>query len=127
MPAASATLSSPNLSRSLSTAWRALRQRVARSLSSRLSCPSPRSRPDAWTPSSRIAERGLRLRRNVAFPVWALVALVAAFFLSLTQAGAALGVEPLTAGALAVTAGVAAVGVAIAAAGRVALPMSRRL
>ncbi|MBV9416966.1 MAG: cation-transporting P-type ATPase [Solirubrobacterales bacterium] len=78
----------------------------------------------AWTLRAR---PGLRLRRNVAFPLWALVALVAAFFLSLTQAGAALGVEPLTVGALAITAGVATVGVAIAAAGRVALPLSRRL
>ena len=78
----------------------------------------------AW---SLRARPGLRLRRNVAFPLWALVALVAAFLLSLTQAGAALGVEPLTLGALAITAGVATVGVVITAAGRVALPMSRRL
>ena len=78
----------------------------------------------AW---SLRAQPGLRLRRNVAFPLWALVALVAAVLLSLTQAGAALGVEPLTAGAVAITVGVATVGVAIAAAGRVALPMSRRL
>jgi P-type Ca2+ transporter type 2C len=78
----------------------------------------------AW---SLRARPGLPLRRNIAFPVWALVALVAAFMLSLTQAGAALGVEPLTAGALRITAGVAAVGVAIAAAGRVALSLSRRL
>ena len=67
------------------------------------------------------------MRRNVAFPAWALVALIAAFILSLTQAGAALGVEPLTAGALSITAGIAAAGVAIAAAGRVALSLSRRL
>ena len=78
----------------------------------------------AW---SLRARPGLPLRRNVAFPVWALVALVAAFMLSLTRAGAALGVEPLTASALRITAGVAAVGVAIAAAGRVALSLSRRL
>ncbi len=78
----------------------------------------------AW---SLRARPGLPLRRNVAFPVWALVALVAAFMLSLTQAGATLGVEPLTAGALRITVGVAAVGVAIAAAGRVALSLSRRL
>jgi Ca2+-transporting ATPase len=78
----------------------------------------------AWTLRAR---PGLRLRRNIAFPVWALVALVAAFILSLTHAGAALGVEPLTAGALRITAGIAAVGVAIAAAGRVALSLSRRL
>ncbi|MBV9002339.1 MAG: cation-translocating P-type ATPase, partial [Solirubrobacterales bacterium] len=78
----------------------------------------------AW---SLRARPGLRLRRNVAFPLWALVALVAAFLLSLTQAGAALGVEPLTLGALAITAGVATVGVAIAAAGRVVLPLLRRL
>jgi hypothetical protein len=67
------------------------------------------------------------LLRNVAFPVWAFVALVAAFMLSLTQAGAALGVEPLTAGALGITAAVAAAGVAIATAGRLALSLSRRL
>jgi Ca2+-transporting ATPase len=78
----------------------------------------------AW---SLRARAGLPLLRNVAFPVWALVALVAAFMLSLTQAGAALGVEPLTAGALGITAAVAAVGVAIAVAGRVALSLSRRL
>jgi P-type Ca2+ transporter type 2C len=78
----------------------------------------------AW---SLRARPGLPLRRNVAFPLWALVALVAAFILSLTQAGATLGVEPLTAGALRITAGVAAVGVAIAGAGRVALSLSRRL
>jgi hypothetical protein len=47
--------------------------------------------------------------------------------LSLTQAGVALGVEPLTAGALGITAAVAAVGVAIAVVGRVALSLSRRL
>ncbi len=78
----------------------------------------------AW---SLRARPGLPLRRNVAFPVWALVALIAACILSLTQAGAALGVEPLTAGALGITAAVATVGVAIAAAGRVALSLSRRL
>jgi hypothetical protein len=78
----------------------------------------------AW---SLRARPGLPWRRNVAFPVWALVALVAAFILSLTQAGAALGVEPLTQGALRITAGVAAVGVAVAAAGRVAPSLSRRL
>jgi Ca2+-transporting ATPase len=78
----------------------------------------------AW---SLRARPGLPLRRNVAFPLWALVALVAAFMLSLTRAGAALGVQPLTAGALRITAGVAAVGVAIAAAGRVVLSLSRRL
>jgi Ca2+-transporting ATPase len=73
------------------------------------------------------ARPGLPLRRNVAFPVWALVALAAAFMLSLTRAGAALGVEPLTAGAVGITAGIAAAGVAIGAAGRVALSLSRRL
>jgi Ca2+-transporting ATPase len=78
----------------------------------------------AW---SLRARPELPLRRNIAFPVWALVALIAAFILSLTQAGAALGVEPLTASALRITAGIAAVGVTIAAAGRVALSLSRRL
>ena len=73
------------------------------------------------------ARPGLPLRRNVAFPLWGLAALIAASILSLTQAGAALGVEPLTAGALGITAGVAAIGVAISAAGRAVLPQSRRL
>ena len=78
----------------------------------------------AW---SLRARPGLPLRRNIAFGVWGLVALGAAFMLSLTQAGATLGVEPLTASALRITAGVAAVGVAIAVAGRLALSLSRRL
>ncbi len=78
----------------------------------------------AW---SLRARPGLPLRHNVAFPVWALVALAAAFMLSLTQVGATLGVEPLTPGNLGITAGIAAIGVAIAAAGRVALSLSRRL
>ena len=47
--------------------------------------------------------------------------------LSLTPAGATLGVDPLTAGAARITLAVAAAGVAIAAAGRVALSLSRRL
>jgi Ca2+-transporting ATPase len=78
----------------------------------------------AW---SLRARPGLPLRRNVAFPLWALVAVVAAFMLSLTEAGAALGVDPLSAGALRITVGIAAAGVAIAATGRVALSLSRRL
>jgi P-type Ca2+ transporter type 2C len=78
----------------------------------------------AWSLRARPA---LPLRRNVAFPVWAVVALAAAFILSLTQAGATLGIEPLTASALRITAGVAAAGVTVAAAGRVALSLSRRL
>jgi Ca2+-transporting ATPase len=78
----------------------------------------------AW---SLRARPGLPWRRNIAFPAWALVALVAAFILSLTQAGATLGVKPLTAYAVGITAGVAAIGVAIAAAGRVVLSLSRRL
>ena len=78
----------------------------------------------AW---SLRARPGLPLRRNVAFPMWALGAVVAAFILSLTQAGAALGVEPLTTDALEITAAGAAVSVAIAAAGRIALSLSRRL
>jgi Ca2+-transporting ATPase len=73
------------------------------------------------------ARPGLPLRRNIAFGVWALVAVFAAFMLSLTRAGATLGVEPLTAGALGITAGVAAVGVAVAAGGRLVLSLSRRL
>ncbi len=47
--------------------------------------------------------------------------------LSLTAAGATLGVDPLNAWAARVTIGVAAAGVAIAVAGRVALSLSRRL
>ena len=62
-----------------------------------------------------------------AFPAWALVAVASAAVLSLTSAGATLGVDPLTAGAARITVGVAAAGVAIAAAGRVALSLSRRL
>jgi len=78
----------------------------------------------AW---SLRARPGLPLRRNIAFPVWAFAALIASFILSLTQAGATLGVEPLTASALRVTVGFSVVGVAIAAAGRVALSLSRHL
>src|SRR3954449_2213723 len=73
------------------------------------------------------APPALAWRRNVGFPAWALVAVASAAVLSLTSAGATLGVDPLTAGAARVTVGVAAVGVAIAAAGRVALSLSRRL
>jgi hypothetical protein len=47
--------------------------------------------------------------------------------LSLTSAGATLGVDPLTAAAARITVGVAAVGFAIAAAGRTVLSLSRRL
>ena len=78
----------------------------------------------AWTLRAR---PGLAWRRNVAFPAWALVAVASAAVLSLTPAGATLGVDPLTAGAARITVGVAAIGVAIAAAGRVALSLSRRL
>jgi P-type Ca2+ transporter type 2C len=73
------------------------------------------------------ARPGLPLRRNVAFPLWALVSLLAGLVLSLTRVGATLGVKPLTAGNLAITAGVAMIGVAVAVAGRVALSLSRRL
>ena len=54
-------------------------------------------------------------------------ALASAAVLSLTQAGATLGVEPLTPAATAITIGVAALGVAVAAAGRAALSLSGRL
>ena len=67
------------------------------------------------------------MRRNVAFPAWALVAVASAVVLSLTSAGATLGVDPLTAGAARITVAVAAIGLAIAVAGRVALSLSRRL
>jgi P-type Ca2+ transporter type 2C len=78
----------------------------------------------AW---SLRARPGLALRRNVAFPAWALVAVAAAFVLSSTAAGATLGVDPLTASAARITIAVAALGVAVAAAGRIALSLSRRL
>jgi Ca2+-transporting ATPase len=78
----------------------------------------------AW---SLRARPGLPLRRNLAFPGWALVALAAAFTLSLTQAGATLGVQPLSTSAVRITVLVAAAGVAVAAAGRAALSLSRRL
>jgi hypothetical protein len=78
----------------------------------------------AWTLRAR---PGLALRRNVAFPAWALIAVASAVVLSLTSVGATLGVDPLTAGATRITIGVAAVGVAIAAGGRMALLLSRRL
>jgi P-type Ca2+ transporter type 2C len=78
----------------------------------------------AWSVRAR---PGLPVMRNIAFPAWALAALAAAFVLSLTQAGAALGVNPLTAPAALITAGVAAVGVATAVSGRAALSLSRRL
>jgi Ca2+-transporting ATPase len=78
----------------------------------------------AW---SLRARPGLPLRRNVAFPVWACAALIAAFMLSLTQAGATLGVEPLTGAAIRITAAVAIGGVAIAAVGRAVLSLSQRL
>jgi hypothetical protein len=78
----------------------------------------------AW---SLRARPGLPWRRNIAFPAWALVAVASAAVLSLTSAGATLGVDPLTAEAARITAAVTAAGVAIAAAGRVALALSRRL
>jgi hypothetical protein len=78
----------------------------------------------AWTLRAR---PGLAWRRNVAFPVWALVAVASAVALSLTPAGATLGVDLLTTGAVRITVGVAAIGLAIAVAGRVALSLSRRL
>ena len=78
----------------------------------------------AWTLRAR---PGLAWRSNVAFPAWALIAVASAVILSLTAAGATLGVDPLTAGAAGITVGVAAAGVGLAAAGRVALSLSRRL
>ena len=61
----------------------------------------------AWTLRARPA---LAWRRNVAFPAWALIAVASAAVLSLTSAGATLGVDPLTAGAARITVGVAAIG-----------------
>jgi Ca2+-transporting ATPase len=42
------------------------------------------------------ARPGLPLRRNVAFPAWALVAVASAIVLSITPAGATLGVDSLS-------------------------------
>ena len=78
----------------------------------------------AWTLRAR---PGLAWRSNVAFPAWALIAVASAMMLSLTAAGATLGVDPLTAGAAGITVAVAVAGVALAAAGRLALSLSRRL
>ena len=78
----------------------------------------------AWTLRARPR---LAWRRNVAFPAWALIATASAAVLSLTAAGATLGVDPLTVAATGITIGFAAAGVAFAAAGRVALSLSRRL
>src|SRR5689334_4465468 len=64
------------------------------------------------------AEPRLAWRRNVAFPAWGLVAIASAAVFSLTDAGATLGVEPLTPEATSITIGIAAAGVAVAAAGR---------
>src|SRR5579862_7991346 len=69
-PVASETLSSPNLSRILSTADMALRQRLVDSSSSMLSCPPVALRPEAWTPKRRMVEFGLRLARNRARTCW---------------------------------------------------------
>ena len=73
------------------------------------------------------AQPGLPWRRNIAFPLWAFVAIVSGAALSLTDAGASLGVETLTPAAAAITVAVAVAGVAVAAAGRAALSVSRRL
>jgi Ca2+-transporting ATPase len=69
----------------------------------------------------------LSWRGNMAFPAWALVATATALIFALTPAAAALGIEPLTAGAIGITAAAAAAGVAVAAAGRRALSLSSRL
>jgi Ca2+-transporting ATPase len=73
------------------------------------------------------AEPGLPWRRNVAFPAWASVAVITAAVLSLTEAGATLGVEPMNVSATGITIAIAAAGVALAAGGRAALSLSRRL
>jgi hypothetical protein len=73
------------------------------------------------------AHPGLAWRRNIAFPLWAPVAIVSGAALSLTDAGASLGVEPLTPAAAAITVAVALAGVAVAAGGRAALSLSRCL
>ena len=63
----------------------------------------------AWTLRAR---PGLAWRRNVAFPAWAATAIVSAAVLTLTEAGATLGVEPLTPAATAITLASAVAGVA---------------
>jgi Ca2+-transporting ATPase len=78
----------------------------------------------AWTLR---AQPRLPWRRNVAFPAWALIAFASAAVLSLTQVGATLGVDPLTAAAAGITISIAAAGVALAVVVRVALSLSRRL
>jgi Ca2+-transporting ATPase len=78
----------------------------------------------AWTLR---AQPGLPWARNVAFPAWAGIAVISAAVLSLTAAGATLGVDPLTPGAAGITVAIAAAGVAVAAAGRALLSLSRRL
>jgi P-type Ca2+ transporter type 2C len=69
----------------------------------------------------------LSWRRNLAFPVWALVAAGTAAVFGLTPAATVLGVEPLTVPAVGTTIATAAAGVALAAAGRRALALPRRL
>jgi Ca2+-transporting ATPase len=78
----------------------------------------------AWTLR---AQPRLAWRRNVAFPAWALIAVASAAVLSLTEAGATLGVDPLNPEAAYITIGIAVAGVLLAIAGRVALSLSRRL
>ena len=78
----------------------------------------------AWTLR---AQPRLAWRRNVAFAAWALIAVATAAVLSLTEAGATLGVDPLNAAAMGITIGIAAAGVALGAGGRVTLSLSRRL
>ena len=77
----------------------------------------------AWTLRAR-PRPGLAAQHRV--PRWALIAVASAAVLSLTAAGATLGVDPLTAAAAGITLGAGA-GVALAAAGRAALSLSRRL
>jgi P-type Ca2+ transporter type 2C len=87
----------------------------------------------AWLTSNTAVAWALRAqprlprRSNIAFPAWAIVAILSAAVLSLTEAGATLGVEPLTPGATAITVASAAAGIAVAVAGRAALSLSRRL
>jgi Ca2+-transporting ATPase len=78
----------------------------------------------AWTLR---AQPRLAWRRNVAFPAWALIAIASAAVLTLTEVGATLGVDPLSAEATGITIGIAVAGVALGAAGRAALSLSRRL
>ncbi len=78
----------------------------------------------AW--SLRVRPR-LALTRNLAFPAWALLATLTAVIFTVTPAAHAIGIEPLSAAALAITAATAAAGAALAVIGRRTLSLPQRL